>query len=214
VLIKNNTSVDYWLGPIRLPANATGFSFDDTTETSLYLLHDEIADTVNTLALSNMITCTSTATPFPRPTGVPAVLHGDGSPNGLVYAPQGSIYMRRDNSGASNSLYVKNSGIESNTGWGVIVVGSINGITGILDPSATILGGTGFTAVHTGVGLYTVTFNTAFAANPVVVVTALSTSDITAVLNGLPATTGFEIATYFAGALADEYSNFIAIEVQ
>lgn len=62
------------------------------------------------------ITVSSQAQPFPRPTGTPQLLHGDGSPEGIVFAPQGSLYMRRDGTGA-NSLYVKTTGVTVNTGW-------------------------------------------------------------------------------------------------
>lgn len=53
---------------------------------------------------------------FPRPTGTPQILHGDGAPEGLVYAGQGSLYMRRDGTGA-NSLYTKTTGVTISTGW-------------------------------------------------------------------------------------------------
>jgi hypothetical protein len=56
---------------------------------------------------------TSAAGPFPRPTGVPELLHGDGSPEGRVFAPQGSVYMRRDQAG----LYVKATASTLDTGW-------------------------------------------------------------------------------------------------
>jgi hypothetical protein len=89
---------------------------DDTTATSLYLTDDHVADSINNLYNSGKITVSSAAAPFPRPTGVPSLLHGDGSPEGLVYAPQGSLYMRRDGTGV-NSLYIKTTGITVNTGW-------------------------------------------------------------------------------------------------
>jgi len=121
MLITNQTAVDYWFGPMHLLAGiGQTLTLDDTTDTSLYLTDDDVADAVNTLYLSGMITVTSYNTPFPRPTGTPQVLHGDGSPNGLVYATQGSLYMRRDNTSASDTLYVKITGVESNTGWAAI----------------------------------------------------------------------------------------------
>jgi hypothetical protein len=91
---------------------------DDTSDTSLYLIDDTVADMVNTLyqASPPLILVSSAATPFPRPTGTPDVLHGVGSPQGMVYAPQGSLYLRRDNP-AANSLYVKTTGVTYNTGW-------------------------------------------------------------------------------------------------
>jgi len=118
MLITNQTAVDYWFGPMHLDAGVgQTLTLDDTTDTSLYLIDDDVADAVNTLYLSGMITVSSYNTPFPRPTGVPSLLHGDGSPQGKVYAPQGSLYMRRDNTGPSTALYVKTTVVTLNTGW-------------------------------------------------------------------------------------------------
>jgi microcystin-dependent protein len=119
VLVTNQTPVDYWFGPLHLPAGAgQQITVDDTSATSLYLTSDSVADAINNLAASGKITVSGAADPFPRPTGTPQLLHGDGSPNGLVYAPQGSIYMRRDglltNGGV---IYIKTSGITSNVDW-------------------------------------------------------------------------------------------------
>jgi hypothetical protein len=50
-------------------------------------------------------------------TGVPQLLHGSGSPEGLVFASQGSLLMRRDNSGSGNALYAKSTGVTLSTGW-------------------------------------------------------------------------------------------------
>jgi hypothetical protein len=118
MIITNLTDFDYWFGPMYLPAGpGTTLNLDDTSDTSLYLLSDEVADAVNTLFLSSNIQVSGYATPFPRPTGVPSVLHGDGSPEGMVYAPQGSIYLRRDSTLASTGLYTKTTGVTVNTGW-------------------------------------------------------------------------------------------------
>jgi microcystin-dependent protein len=118
MLITNQTPQDYWFGPLHLPANAVNFSVDDTSATSLYLNDDTVADAINTLYTHTppLITVSNAATPFPRATGVPTILHGDGSPEGIVYAGQGSIYMRRDNTGGTQ-LYQKTTGIHVNTGW-------------------------------------------------------------------------------------------------
>jgi hypothetical protein len=121
VIITNQTSVDYWFGPMHLGPSGTTtgtLNLDDTSDTALYLIDDHVADQVNTLyqASPPLILVTSSAAPFPRPTGTPDVLHGSGSPQGLVYAPQGSLYLRRDNP-AANSLYVKTTGVTFNTGW-------------------------------------------------------------------------------------------------
>jgi hypothetical protein len=117
MLVTNQTTQDYWFGPLHL-AGGVGqtLTVDDTTATSLYLTDDTVADAINNLYNSAKIAVTSAAAPFPRPTGTPELLHGDGSPEGLTYAPQGSLYMRRDGTG-TNSLYVKTTGVTINTGW-------------------------------------------------------------------------------------------------
>jgi hypothetical protein len=89
---------------------------DDTTETSLYLTDDTVADAINNLYASEKITVTGAASPFPRATGMPQVLHGDGSHEGLHYAPQGSLFMRRDGGDAWH-LYVKSTAVTISTGW-------------------------------------------------------------------------------------------------
>jgi hypothetical protein len=114
VLITNQTTSDYWFGPLHLPAGiGQTLTVDDTSATSLYLTNDSVADSINTLSQALKIQVTNYALPFPRPTGGPEVLHGDGSPEGLVYAVQGSLYLRRDKIG----LFQKSSGVHFNTGW-------------------------------------------------------------------------------------------------
>jgi microcystin-dependent protein len=119
VIVTNQTSYDYWFGPLHLPGGlGQQITVDDTSETSLYLLDDNVADAINNLAASGRVTVTSAAPIFPRATGTPTVLHGDGSPEGMVYAPQGSLYMRRDGSQYNAGiLYLKASGVASSTGW-------------------------------------------------------------------------------------------------
>ena len=41
---------------------------------------------------------------------------GQGDPNGLVKASPGAVYLRADG-GAGTSFYVKESGVNTNTGW-------------------------------------------------------------------------------------------------
>lgn len=97
MLVTNTTTTDYWFGPLHLPGGVgQQIAVDDTSDTSLYLTDDTVADAINNLYPAGKITVTSAADPFPRSTGTPTLLHGDGSPEGLVYAPQGSLYMRRD----------------------------------------------------------------------------------------------------------------------
>jgi hypothetical protein len=43
VNITNLTSQDYWFGPLHLPASGS-MTLDDTTDTSLYLTDDSVAD--------------------------------------------------------------------------------------------------------------------------------------------------------------------------
>lgn len=114
--INNLTSQDYWFGPLHLPANATNYSVDDTTATSLYLTDDAVADAINNLYNAGKISVSGAAAPFPRPTGMPQVAHGDGSPEGIVYAPQGSLYLRRDGADSWH-LYVKSTAVTVSTGW-------------------------------------------------------------------------------------------------
>lgn len=117
MLVTNTTSQDYYFGPLHLPAGVDEtLTVDDTTETSLYLTDDAVADAINNLYASGKITVSDAAAPFPRPTGMPVVDHGDGSPEGLQYAPQGSLFLRRDG-GDSWHLYVKTTGAMINTGW-------------------------------------------------------------------------------------------------
>ena len=122
MIITNLTDVAYSFGPMQLPAGSGAtLNLDDTSDTSLYLTDDSVADMVNTLDQSGLILVTSFATPFPRPTGEPTVAHGVGSPQGMVYAPQGSVYLRRDIAVASptnpvSSVYVKTTGVTFNTG--------------------------------------------------------------------------------------------------
>lgn len=122
--VTNTTTQDYWFGPLHLAAgNGSFIDVDDLSSTSLYLSDDSVADAINTLSASGKVNVSnlSTGVLFPRPTGTPEVLHGDGSPEGIVYAGQGSLYLRRD----SGSLYTKKTGIHLNTGWSSIAQGSI-----------------------------------------------------------------------------------------
>ena len=133
MLITNATTQDYWFGPLVLPAGiGQTLTVDDTSDTSLYLTDDVIADQINTLAAGLQIVVTSAAVPFPRPVGDPEIIHGDGSPEGLVYAAQGSTYVRRDATG----VYQKTSGRHSCTGWQ-----SILGPTGPTITTSTLSGG-------------------------------------------------------------------------
>ena len=114
--VTNNTSQDYWFGPLHLLPNAVNYVVDDTSATSLYLTDDSVADAINNLYASGKIAVSGAAAPFPRPTGMPAVLHGDGSPEGVHFSPQGSMYLRRDGADALH-VYVKSTALTLSTGW-------------------------------------------------------------------------------------------------
>jgi hypothetical protein len=114
--VNNQTTQDYWFGPLHLPGGQQNFNVDDTSATSLYLTDDAVADAINNLYNAGKITVTGAAAPFPRPTGMPHVAHGDGSPEGMVYAPQGSLYLRRDGTDSWH-LYVKSTAVTASTGW-------------------------------------------------------------------------------------------------
>jgi len=146
MLVTNQTTQDLYFGPLHLAAGVgQQLTIDDTSATSLYLLSDSVADAVNNASISGKITVTGQAQPFPRPTGTPQLLHGGGSPEGLVYAPQGSIYMRRD-AGATYVLYVKTSGVTYNTQWvavdttgASVPTGSISQFAGTVAPTGWLL---------------------------------------------------------------------------
>src|SRR5437867_2237924 len=119
MIVTNQTTSDIYFGPLHLGAGiGTTLTVDDTSATSLYLTNDSVADALNNAYNSGKVTVSSAAQPFPRPTGTPALLHGDGNPEGLVFASQGSLYMRRDGLVSNGGgLYVKTSGVTLSTGW-------------------------------------------------------------------------------------------------
>ena len=119
MLVTNQTSSAIYFGPLRLgPGIGTTLTIDDTSATSLYLINDAVADAVNNAYNTGKILVSSAAQPFPRPTGIPTVLHGDGNPEGLVFAPQGSVYMRRDGVQSNGGvIYQKITGVTFATGW-------------------------------------------------------------------------------------------------
>lgn len=125
MLITNLTVQDYWFGPLHLPGgNGSTLTVDDTNDTSLYLTDDSVADAINYLyaQIPAKITVSTPAAPFPRPTGKPDVLHGDGSPEGLVYASEGTLFLRRDNA----NVYQKRSMVHVNVGWTALGQGDRN----------------------------------------------------------------------------------------
>ncbi len=151
MLVTNLTYTDYWFGPLHLPAgNGQQITVDDTSATSLYLTDDTVADAINNLVASNKISVSGAAQPFPRPTGTPTLLHGDGAPEGLVYAPQGTAYLRRDGVQSNGGvLYLKTTGVTLNTGWldlptasgasAVLPSGTVNAFAGSAAPSGWLI---------------------------------------------------------------------------
>ncbi len=119
MIITNQTNNTYLFGPYQLAGGigTATVTIDTTTNASLYLTNDAFADVVNALYTSGSITVTNQPSVFPRVTGVPQLLHGDGNPEGSVFATQGSAFMRRDASSANNSLYAKTTGPSLSTGW-------------------------------------------------------------------------------------------------
>jgi hypothetical protein len=83
-------------------------------------------------------------------------------------------------------------------------------LRGTINSDGTIKSGTGFTVVKNSTGNYTVTFSTAFAVQPVVLVTALSLNLINSI--GSVTTSGFT-SNFIArdGTLFDTAFNFATI---
>jgi microcystin-dependent protein len=146
MLVTNQTTQDIYFGPLHLPAGVgQQVTVDDTSDTSLYLSDDIVADAVNNAYNAGNITVSGQSLPFPRPTGTPQLVHGDGSPEGLVYAPRGSVYMRRD-AAATWVLYIKGTPVTQSTGWiavdttgAQVPTGAISSFAGIAAPAGWLL---------------------------------------------------------------------------
>lgn len=142
--VNNQTNQDLYFGPLHLPPNVINFYVDDTSATSLYLTNDSVADALNNAYNTGKITVSGAAVPFPRPTGIPQVLHGDGNPEGLVFAPQGSLFMRRDGTLSNGGiLFAKTTGVTFSTGWYANVAGLCqvaNSVGGLGAPTNGMVG--------------------------------------------------------------------------
>lgn len=145
MIVTNQTTSDIYFGPLHLAVGiGSTLTIDDTSATSLYLLSDEVADAVNNAAQNGQITVTGAADPFPRPTGEPKLLHGTGNPEGIVFAPQGSVYMRRDGADSNGGVvYSKTSGVTYATGW--VDVAAASGAS-VASPTGAIFAYGGATA--------------------------------------------------------------------
>ncbi|HEX5247516.1 MAG TPA: phage tail protein [Gaiellaceae bacterium] len=144
MLVTNQTTQDIYFGPLHLAAGVgQTLTVDDTSDTSLYLTNDAVADAVNNASVSGKIIVSSAAAPFPRPTGTPELVHGDGSPEGLVYSPRGSVYMRGDAS-ATWVLYIKTTPVTQSTGWVVVDTTGASVPTGTVSSFAGVAAPTGW----------------------------------------------------------------------
>lgn len=86
-------------GPLGVGEGGTGSSTAATARTTLGAAQSGVNSDITELTLGAGI----------------RILAGEGSPEAIVVAAQGSIYLRTD-IGASNALYVKQTGTEA-TGW-------------------------------------------------------------------------------------------------
>lgn len=86
-------------------------------------------------------------------------------------------------------------------------------LTGIITSAGAITAGTGFTVAHPGVGQYDLTYTVAYAAAPIVLVTAL-TGPFIGVLNAASGTGGCTIfiENSTTGAVASQAFNFIVVQ--
>ena len=146
MIVTNQTTQDLYFGPLHLAAGVgQTLTVDDTSATSLYLTSDSVADALNNAYNAGRVTVSGQALPFPRPTGDPRLLHGGGSPEGIVFAPQGSAYLRRD-AAATYALYIKTTGVTLSTGWvavdttgASVPTGTVSQFAGSLSPSGWLL---------------------------------------------------------------------------
>jgi microcystin-dependent protein len=137
MIVTNQTSADIYFGPLHLAAGVgQTLTVDDTTATSLYLTDDGVADALNNAYNAGKVTVSGQAQPFPRPTGTPQLVHGTGNPEGIVYAPQGSVYMRRDGLQTNGGvIYMKTTGVTLSTGW--LDLATMAGVTAAI-PAGTV----------------------------------------------------------------------------
>lgn len=107
------------------------------------------------------------------------------------------------------------SGVLSASGGITPAPGVINGITGSVSAAGGIVAGTGFTVVHVGTGIYTITPNTPFAAPPVVVATLGDHSTPDIIVAEAITANSFQITIIQVGvAFHDKPFDFIAIATQ
>lgn len=90
MLVTNQTTQDYWFGPLHLLGGVNQqLTVDDTSETSLYLTDDSVADAINNLYASGKITVSSAAAPFRVRLGCRACCMGTVRRMGSCSRPRG-----------------------------------------------------------------------------------------------------------------------------
>ncbi len=90
---------------------------------------------------------------------------------------------------------------------------SSSSVAGSVGSTGTITQGSGFSVVHSGTGVYAVTFTTAFSAAPVVVVTPVTSGSRFAGVSTQSASGFTAQLANLAGTATDQAFNFIASDV-
>ncbi len=83
-------------------------------------------------------------------------------------------------------------------------------IRGVFDFNGSIIVGSGFTVSHTGNGVYSVTFNTAFSGPPAVAATG-DQGSVISIRGDTASSVSFQSQTISTGELGDGTIHFIAI---
>ena len=97
MLVTNQTSQDYWFGPLHLLAGVgQTLTVDDTTATSLYWPTMPSRMRLTTSIYRPRSRSRAPRRRFRGRQACPKCCTENGSPEGLHYAPQGSLYMRGD----------------------------------------------------------------------------------------------------------------------
>lgn len=111
------------------------------------------------------------------------VATGAGSPEGVVTAPIGSLYLRSDGS-TNTAVYIKETG-SGNTGWVAIGSGGTtlalrhNGTDNASQVILDLIAGTGVTLVDNGVGGLTINTSSGVASGSLSVASAIQSSPLT-----------------------------------
>ncbi len=103
--------------------------------------------------------------------------------------------------------------ISASTITGLTASSSTSSVSGSVGSTGTITQGSGFSVVHSGTGVYAVTFTTAFSAAPVVVVTPVTSGSRFAGVSTQSASGFTAQLANSAGTATDQAFNFAAVEV-